>query len=112
MKKFVCVLFVFSMICLSGQALAGGHADKGKALYAVCATCHGPDGKGLEALNAPNLTGLQEWYIVRQLENFRSGVRGSNAKDTYGMQMRPMALTLANTQGVEDVAAYIATLEK
>lgn len=112
MKKIANLMFVVAMVCLSGQALAGGHADKGKALFAVCATCHGPDGKGLEAFNAPNLTGLQEWYIVRQLENFRSGVRGADAKDTYGMQMRPMALVLANSQGVEDVAAYIVTLEK
>ena len=112
MKKIVCLLFVVSMICLSGQALAAGDAAKGKALYAVCATCHGPDGKGLDAFNAPNLTGIQEWYIVRQLQNFRAGLRGVDAKDMYGMQMRPMALTLADDQAVEDVSAYILTLEK
>ncbi len=70
------------------------------------------DGKGLEALNAPNLVSLQDWYIVRQLKNFRDGLRGVDAKDVYGMQMRPMALTLADDQAVEDVTAYIVSLEK
>ena len=112
MKRLVCVLFFVAMIGLSGQALAAGDAAKGQAFYAVCATCHGADGKGLESFNSPNLTGLQEWYIVRQLKNFRAGLRGVDSKDTYGMQMRPMALTLANDQAVEDVAAYITTLGK
>jgi cytochrome c oxidase subunit 2 len=110
MKKFVCVLFVLSMICLSGQALAAGDAAKGKTLYVVCSTCHGPDGKGMDALNAPNLTQLQDWYMIRQLKNFREGLRGVDAKDVYGMQMRPMALTLADDQAIEDVTAYIQTL--
>ena len=111
MKRFVCVLFVVSMICISGQALAAGDADKGKTLYVICSTCHGPDGKGMEALNSPSLVGLQDWYIVRQLQNFRAGLRGVDSKDMYGMQMRPMALTLADDQAVEDVTAYILTLE-
>lgn len=111
MKKIVCVLFVISMICLSGQTLAAGDAAAGKTNYIICQTCHGADGKGMETMNSPNLTGLQEWYIVRQLKNFRAGVRGADPKDTYGMQMRPMAMTLPNDQAVEDVAAYIATLE-
>jgi cytochrome c oxidase subunit 2 len=112
MKKIVCVLFVISVFCLSGQALAAGDAAKGKTLYTICSTCHGADGKGLEALNAPNLVSLQDWYIVRQLKNFRDGLRGVDAKDVYGMQMRPMALTLADDQAVEDVTAYIVSLEK
>jgi cytochrome c oxidase cbb3-type subunit 3 len=31
-------------------------AQLGKAKFAACAACHGPDGKGIQAIGAPNLT--------------------------------------------------------
>lgn len=109
-KKIVCMLFVVSMICPSGSALAAGDAVAGKINYVICTACHGADGKGMPVMNAPNLTGLQESYIVRQLQDFRSGVRGTDPKDIYGMQCRPMAMTLTSDKAIEDVSAYIVTL--
>ncbi|CAA6807719.1 MAG: Cytochrome c oxidase subunit II [uncultured Thiotrichaceae bacterium] len=85
-------------------------ADKGKALYAVCSSCHGLNAEGKKELNAPKLTGLQDWYLVRQITNFKEGIRGKDPKDTYGMQMSPMAMTLADEQAIKDVVAYIKTL--
>lgn len=42
---------------LSGLSHNGDLAEKGKAKYeAVCFACHGQDGKGMQALGAPNLT--------------------------------------------------------
>ncbi len=87
-----------------------GNIGTGKALYAVCAACHGQDAKGLKAMNSPDLTTQQDWYLVRQLQNFKSGVRGSDPKDIFGQQMRPMAMILANDQAINDVAAYINSL--
>jgi cytochrome c oxidase subunit 2 len=94
----------------SAGALAAGDAERGKTLYATCGACHGANGEGLEALNAPKLAGQEEWYVVRQLQNFKAGVRGNNPRDTYGMQMAPMAQTLVDDQAMQDVAAYIRTL--
>ncbi len=91
-------------------ALGEGDAERGKTFYAVCSTCHGPNGEGMEAMNAPALAGMQEWYVIRQLQNFRSGVRGTNPADIFGMQMAPMAQTLPNAQAIEDVAAYLRSL--
>jgi cytochrome c oxidase subunit 2 len=88
-----------------------GDATAGKASYMICQACHGPKGGGNKALNSPKLTGLQDWYIVRQLKNFKSGIRGTKNGDLYGMQMRPMALTLANDEAINNVAAYIATFK-
>ncbi len=90
---------------------ATGSTENGKTLYGVCASCHGADGAGNKALNAPRISGQKAWYIARQLANFKSGIRGSHEKDIYGQQMRPMALTLANDQAFADVAAYIDTLK-
>lgn len=91
-------------------AMAAGDVEKGKALYATCGACHGPNAEGMEALNAPKLAGQEEWYIIRQLENFKNGVRGTNPKDTYGMQMAPMAQVLPTPEAMADVAAYIKSL--
>jgi len=85
--------------------------ENGKTLYGVCASCHGPDGGGNKALNAPRISGQKAWYVARQLTNFKSGIRGSHEKDIYGQQMRPMSMTLANDQMVADVSAYVSTLK-
>lgn len=88
----------------------GGDAAAGQAVYASCAACHGLQGEGNEALNAPNLTIQQDWYLIRQLENFKSGARGANPQDLYGAQMRAMAMLLADGQAIRNVVAYIITL--
>ena len=87
-----------------------GDAEAGKALYATCTACHGAEGKGNEQLNAPPITQLDDWYMVTQLHNFKSGIRGAADGDITGAQMRPMAMTLADDQAVADVVAYISTL--
>ena len=93
------------------ESTVKGDATAGKASYMICQTCHGPKGGGNRALNSPKLTGLQDWYIVRQLKNFKAGIRGTKSGDLFGMQMRPMAMTLANDEAINNVAAYIATFK-
>lgn len=92
------------------SVVAAGDPDKGKTLFMVCATCHGMSGEGNTMLNAPVTGGQSEWYVTRQLNNYKVGIRGTDPKDMYGMQMRPMAMTLADDQVVADVAAYVASL--
>ena len=92
------------------EATVEGDVEKGEALYATCRACHGPDGRGMQALNSPALVGQSDWYIARQLKNFREGLRGTHKKDTYGAQMRPMAMTLADDAAINALAAYIASL--
>jgi cytochrome c553 len=94
----------------SAGTMAAGDPVRGKTLYATCGACHGQNAEGMEALNAPKMAGQEEWYTIRQLQNFKTGVRGSNPKDTYGMQMAPMAQILPDDQAMADVAAYIRSL--
>ncbi len=82
----------------------------GEYLYAVCSACHGAKGEGNVSLNAPSLAGQEHWYLKRQVKNFQQGLRGVDAGDTYGAQMVPMALTLADDRAIDNVAAYIASL--
>ena len=88
-----------------------GDIKKGKLAYAVCVTCHGGNGQGNEALNAPKIAGLPDWYVERQLNNFKSGIRGVHAKDIFGQQMRPMAMTLASDEAVRDMTVFVASLK-
>ncbi|HET8899019.1 MAG TPA: cytochrome-c oxidase, cbb3-type subunit III [Rhodanobacteraceae bacterium] len=44
------------VLSLSGSPHDSASAALGKPAFATCAACHGPDGKGNQALGAPNLT--------------------------------------------------------
>ena len=39
------------------------------------------------------MAGMTDWYLVRQLQNFKNDVRGSHVSDFYGMQMGFMGRT-------------------
>lgn len=92
------------------EALADGDPAQGQAMYAVCAACHGANGEGNIALNAPKLAGQEDWYLRRQISYYKRGIRGSQPGDEFGPQMAPMANTLATDAIVSNVAAYIASM--
>ena len=79
------------------------------AQYAVCAACHGHQGEGMVVLNAPKISGQSEWYLRKQLENYKSGLRGSHKDDIYGQQMAPMSMVLFNDTAIDNVIAHIQT---
>ena len=89
--------------------ISGGDVAAGKAKFVTCAACHGPDGQGNHVMKAPKITHLPDWYIVDQLQKFKSGKRGAHAKDAEGMAMRPMAAMLEEVD-MKNLAAYIGTL--
>lgn len=60
-------------------------------------------------IDAPALAGLDAAYIQRQLQGFRAGFRGADERDPEGMEMRPMAAALNETQGAA-VAQWLAAL--
>ena len=83
--------------------------DRGKTAYVACIACHGESAQGVPAVDGPALTPLDDWYLVRQLQMFRSGVRGSHAEDQPGQQMRA-SVTALSDDAIADIATYIATL--
>ena len=87
-----------------------GDASKGKSAYPVCAACHGAQGEGNEAMAAPRLTGQSDWYLVAQLKKFKKGQRGYHNADHGGRQMRAMTATLTTDESMNDVVAYINSL--
>jgi cytochrome c553 len=87
-----------------------GNVKSGRKLYDACAACHGARAEGNSELQAPALAGQSDWYLVTQLERFRSGARGYSPQDTHGAQMRAAVNALADGAAIADVVAYINTL--
>lgn len=89
-----------------------GDATQGAAQYVVCLACHGPTGAGNKDLKAPPIAGQFDWYLIAQLKKFRAGMRGTDPRDISGATMRPMSMTLADDQAMQNVVAHIATLTR
>ena len=84
-------------------------AVAGRTAFATCTACHGANGEGNPAMNAPKLAGQPGWYLERQLQNFRHGIRGAEPGDAIAGQMRAIALTLDDA-AIDEVVAHVATL--
>jgi cytochrome c oxidase subunit 2 len=91
-------------------ATVQGDIGRGRRLYTTCASCHGRQGQGIWALNAPRLAQMSDWYLVRQLQNFQQRVRGAHRQDFYGWQMATVSDMLADDRAIHDIVAYINTL--
>jgi cytochrome c553 len=114
-RQMVCRAMQVLQLCSVALILAAGRpgwagADRGQALFRLCASCHGNQGEGRLDIGAPGIASLPEWYVTAQLQKFRLGVRGSHPQDTAGMRMRPMARALPTESDVQAVAQYVAAL--
>ena len=88
-------------LLLANPALAAGDAAAGKTKSAVCAACHGANGKAVIP-TYPHLAGQRADYTEVQLKAFRDGTRANPI-------MAPMAKPLSD-QDIADLAAYYASL--
>lgn len=73
-------------------------SQAGKSKTAACVSCHGADGNSISGI-WPSLAGQHASYLVKQLKDFKSGMR-------VDPTMKGMAGILASEQGMQDVAAY------
>ena len=103
------VAYIGSMPDTPAPTTVTGNVDRGAELYRDCANCHGADGMGI-AMNAPRMTGISDWYLLNQLNNFKAGIRGTHPADLHGKQMGFMSRMLLNDQDMRDVVAYINAL--
>jgi cytochrome c oxidase cbb3-type subunit III len=94
------------VLSLSGSAHDSVAASLGKPKFAVCAACHGPDGKGNQALGAPNLTdkvwlhGWGEQAIVSIITNGKQNVMPAQASRLTPEQIHVLgAYVLSLSQG-------------
>ncbi len=114
--KAIPLLSSLIVLILSPTAVAGGAKPKvdkkGALLYETCKACHGADGQGNGAIDAPPIAGQPQWYLERSLYKFKHGIRGAHHKDVAGLKMRPMGRQLKDNQQIKSVAKYVASLKK
>ena len=103
--------FLRRMPATSRTQTVPGNARAGRRLYAThCATCHGPDARGNAALHAPDLTRLNDWYLVASFRKYQSGLRGSDASAPWANQMHLLVRALPPDFAIHDVARHVGTL--
>jgi cytochrome c553 len=79
-----------------------GDAAAGRRKATQCQACHGLD--GLSKLpEAPHLAGQPERYLVKSLDEYRSGARSN--------EMMSIVAKMLSDQDVADLAAYYAAIE-
>jgi cytochrome c553 len=99
------VIALMSLGVLSGCTTPNHEVEAAAAKQAMCAACHGPDGRSV-SVRAPVLAGQQQAYLTAQLEAFRDHSRADVGGRTY---MWPMAAGLTDPM-VESLASYFAAL--
>jgi cytochrome c oxidase subunit 2 len=104
------VAYITSLPETRAPATVAGNRNKGRAIYENCSACHGVQGQGVWSTYAPKLANMSDWYMQRQLQNFRMGVRGSHPQDFYGAQMGAVAKSLTDDRAIKDLLAYVQTL--
>jgi len=75
----------------------------------LCQSCHGYQFQGNKDLNAPAIAGLSQWYLYRQLLNYKNGIRGTNPEDILGQTMQLSILNISNAE-LNALAAYISKI--
>lgn len=99
------------VLSLSGSAHNNVAAQLGKGKFAACAACHGPDGKGNQAMGAPNLTdkvwlhGWGEEAVTAMVNNGKTNVMPSFAKRLTPEQIQVLAAYVQNLSSATAVAA-------
>src|ERR1041384_133813 len=97
------------MIALGAALLSGLASAENK--YDYCLLCHGTNANGNYGIRAPKLSGMEPWYLARQLENFAAGIRGAPEQDFSGHEMRVVGIRLEQEKVLQDAVKFIAALE-
>jgi len=74
-----------------------------------CTVCHGAHGNGNPAIRAPKISAMEPWYLRRQLEAFRDGVRGTHPDDAAGQEMQPVGIRLRDEAAIDAAIAYVSS---
>lgn len=96
-KLFISLLLTLG---ISGLAHAAGDAAAGQGKVAICSACHNADGNSLVS-NFPKLAGQGERYLLKQMQDIKSGNRPI-------VEMTGM-LDAMTDQDLEDISAWYSS---
>ena len=75
----------------------------------LCQSCHGDKLQGNESLKAPLISGLSQWYLYRQMKNYKDGIRCNHPQDIFGQSMRLSIMSLSDNE-LQALAEHISTI--
>ena len=101
--KLIIILNYSFLLLLAGAPAHADNQEAGRNKSLACVACHGAEGVS-DHMNWPDLAGQQRGYLVKQLKDFRSGVR-------HDPWMSPRARGLSD-QDIDDLAGYFSTLKR
>jgi len=100
--KVAPAVLILTLLPAAASAADGGDVAAGRRKALQCQACHGLD--GLSKLpEAPHLAGQPERYLVKSLDEYRSGVRKHD--------LMTLAAKNLSDQDIADLAAYYAAIE-
>ena len=94
--------FALLLSAASTVEARAGDIKAGAELAQKCQNCHGLDGLS-KIVEAPNIAGQNEQYLIEQLTAFKSGER-------HNEMMSLVAPTLSD-KDIEDLASYYSAIE-
>jgi cytochrome c553 len=97
---------VATLALLSSPVMAQGSAQQlhTRATAAMCANCHGTDGRTVDGSAIPSLVGMPKDYMVLQLKAFKEGTRPATV-------MHQITKGLTDEQ-VNTIATYYSTTKR
>jgi len=102
MTNVASIGFVMLFLGVSQVVANAGDIKSGAALAEKCEACHGLDGLS-KIVEAPNIAGQTELYLIKQLSAFKTGERQNE-------MMSVVASTLSDKE-IEDLASYYSAIE-
>jgi cytochrome c553 len=100
-KSWLLIAAATLTLALAGPALAGGDIAAGKAKAKSCASCHGPDGKGVK--DNPAITGMDEGGFVAALTAYKNGSKKHKMMNMLAKKM--------SDDDMANLAAYYVSLK-
>jgi cytochrome c553 len=104
MKRLHSLAAGIALTLALGSASAGNDFD-------YCLLCHGTNANGNYGIRAPKISGMEPWYLARQLENFAAGARGVPAEDAPGHEMGPVGMRLKHEGAIDAAVQFIGKLD-
>ncbi len=96
-KTVLAALVLVFATCTTAQA--AGDAGAGEEKSMACQGCHGADGNSPAGI-WPSLAGQAEKYLVKQIEDFKSGARKNDTMESMVAEL--------SSQDIADISAYFA----
>lgn len=95
--------FLLGMACSPTMAQSSQELHQ-RATAAMCANCHGTDGRTIDGSAIPSLVGMPKEYMIRQLDAFKNGKREATV-----MHQITKGLT---AEQIEAVSSYYAATKR